>query len=75
MPLEAQPRQCGRHCARDYRANGSTVSLDETNIPGRDESERDKDDTPDTPLTEPPPVPVEDPPAEPGPQGPYVARD
>ena len=57
------------------RATGSNVSQQPTQIPGRDEPERDKDDTPDTPPTEPPPVPVQDPPAEPGPQGPYVARD
>ena len=37
-----------------------------------DETERDRDDVPDTPTDEPSPEPIEDPPAEPGPQGPYV---
>lgn len=39
-----------------------------------DETERDRDDIPDTPTDEPPPEPIQDPPAEPGPQGPYVVR-
>jgi uncharacterized protein len=39
--------------------------------PGHDD-ERDRDEAPETPPTEPPPVPVQDPPAEPGPEGPYV---
>jgi hypothetical protein len=71
-----RPRADAR--AREPRER-SSVNKHETTIPGRGESERDKDerdkdDIPDTPPNEPPPVPVQDPPAEPGPQGPYVAR-
>jgi hypothetical protein len=51
------------------------VSTEQTPIPGRDEPERDRDDTPETPPTEPMPVPVQDPPAEPGAEGPYVATN
>ena len=73
MRLEAQPVAFVVN-AQVMEPTGATVVEQQTPIPGRDESERDEDDTPDTPPTEPPPIPVEDPPAEPGPQGPYLAR-
>ena len=35
----------------------------------------DRDETPDTPPTEPQPVPVKEPPPDPEKQGPYVVED
>lgn len=37
-----------------------------------DDDDKDRDDTPETPPTDPPPVPVKEPPATPGQNGPYV---
>jgi hypothetical protein len=41
---------------------------------GPDDSEKDTDDTPETPLDEPRPPRVQDPPPQPEPKGPYVVR-
>jgi hypothetical protein len=38
-----------------------------------DDKEPEKDDTPDTPPTEPEPVPIKEPPPPPEKQGPYIA--
>jgi hypothetical protein len=70
MRLEAQPRASVVPDGLD--ATERTVSEQQTPEPGTPDPERDRDDTPDTPPTEPPPVPVQDPPSEPRPDGPYV---
>jgi len=42
--------------------------------PDRPEGDRDDDDAPETPPTEPEPVPVEEPPDAPDKRGPYVVE-
>ena len=76
-PLVAQPVHSQVRSELGKRATVSDLQTPTPSEPDRDPDPgpgRGRDDTPDTPPTEPPPVPVQDPPAEPGPGGPYVVK-